>query len=206
MLNRILSYQSLIFKSFDELVDYIDNLGDDDILISKIRGYTPLIFLNKNISVDDYKNVEIPGLIPGLYKEPDKHPFRQITYRAKDKGYELDVPLLKAYGAYISYPSKSILYENWHTSLFHFPHDGVQAFELGIDYRYSNDDKEVFVKHGSYISPFALLFKYHNYFKLQREFRMSGLPFATGNDYIKVGFDFFCNAVSLQDDTNPLYK
>ncbi len=182
MIRKIHSFKSEIFNSFDALVDYIDNLGDDTIFISNVRGYTPVIFLNKTIGKTEYKNIECSV----FYKELDKHAFRQITYRAKELGYELNTPVLKDQGATAFYPYN--LYNNTNVSHFIFPKDNTQAFELGDEYLNTYEGKaEVFNKYG--LS--HLMTRNKNYFKLEREFRMAGMPFSSSDSFIKVGFDFY---------------
>lgn len=193
MLNRIHSFQSVLFESFDELVDYIDNLGDDSIFITRVRGYTPVIFLEKNISSTDYKNIEYPG----FYKQPDKHDFRQITYRAKDPGYELSIPSFKEAGACPCYPYMHIIQHTPGVKIFNVnqSHEGIQAFDLGNEYmQETNEDKITYQKYGfksSLRTHSVISIKCRNYFKMANEFRMAGFPFAYVHDLTKVGFDYY---------------
>lgn len=168
MLRLIHSFNTKYFNSFDELEEFIDNLGDSNMFICQITGYTPISLLKRYINKNELKNMDMPGRV-NYYKLPEfASEFKQLTYRSNTYNkVELDLTKFKSIGVCPIYP--------YMLSSNALPHlNNSQVFEWGDSHGNNVKDKK-------------------NFFTILREFEMSGFSFGgtcKSHRYYKIGFNF----------------
>ena len=170
-LRMIQSYDSKLFRSFDEVQEFIDNLGYDDILIDKFCGYSPVAFMRRDIDKNEFSEIEKYG---DLYTRYDNRSGAgPIMFRRKklEPIYEADRQAFRLLGAIAYWPMHKLSEKD----PIHTNHNNTICFSFGTDSDY-------------------MTFR-PNYFNLRRDMKMCGMRFAGDcpeRNYIEAGFTYKC--------------
>ena len=188
----ITSYQAPMFRSFDELQDYIDNLGAKDTIITTFHGYTPVTFVRKIISEEEYNSL---SGIKEYYTVADKHDFNSIMYRAKEETHQINQDLFLRLNVVAFWPMHKLPEDD----PVQINNSNTLALEWGDKHSYflghapRNYNAMTSLNNPIKITSRKILTGCVNYFQFVREFQMSGMSFAgdtADRMYIEAGFTY----------------